>query len=104
MGMQEQRYEELETRAAAELEADERTLAAKLQASKVIHNELESMRQEDKILLLSEEEERMIRAFRGFKVRTKPGGVFQWQTRPDAAVVAGQLSLIQDPQDVSSGG
>lgn len=100
--MQETKIGELSERAALMLEEQEPLLTRKLEAQQAVMSEIEAMRREDEILTLTEEEERMLRSFRGFKARTKPGGVFRWQTRPDDAVVGTlETSLITDPQDVS---
>jgi hypothetical protein len=100
--MQEQKIDELEERSSQRLEELQQAITRKLEAQSVIHSEIEAMRREDKILALTEEEERMLRAFRGFKARTKPGGVFKWQTRPDEAVVlAPDTAMVTDAQDVS---
>lgn len=100
--MQEQKIEELEQRSSEALEREQSALMRKLEAQKIIHSEIEAMRAEGKVQSLTEEEERMLRSFRGFKARTKPGGVFKWQTRPDAEVVeAPEVTLVTDAQDVS---
>lgn len=100
--MQETKIDELTERSTRKFEDFDPSLMRVLEAQKVIHSEIEAMRAEDKILALTEEEERMLRAFRGFKARTKPGGVFKWQTRKgDTVVAAPETALIADPQDVS---
>lgn len=100
--MQELVYDDLQKRAALLLENEARLLEQKLAAKKHITTELEAMRSEDKILILSAEEERMLRAFRAFRLNCKSGSVFNWQTRPDDAVIAaGDTGLIRDPQEVS---
>lgn len=101
MGMQQDEFDALTTRSAQTLEETEELLSRKLRAQDVIRTELEAMRSEDKILMLTDEEERLLRAFRAFKLRTKPGGVFRWQTRPDSEVVIAQeTGLVQDPCEV----
>lgn len=52
--------------------------------------------------LMSDEEERLLKSFRRFKVSCKPGSVFKWQTHPEAGVIVVQeTSLVADPQEVS---
>jgi hypothetical protein len=100
--MQEQKIDELQERSSRTLEELQQAMTRKLEAQSVIHSEIEAMRREDKILALTEEEERLLRSFRGFKARVKPGGVFKWQTRPDEEVVlAPETAMVTDAQDVS---
>lgn len=100
--MQSHIVDELIERSALKLELEQPTVPRSLDAAPAVRCEIDAMRAEDKILLLTEEEERMLRSFRGFKGRTKTGGVFKWQTRrDDAVVVAPRAALITDPQDVS---
>lgn len=74
------------------------------QAVSVIHQQLENLKEKGQVLILSDEEERLLASFRRFKVSCKPGGVFKWQTRPDPAgvVLAEDTGLVTDPQDVSA--
>ena len=51
----------------------------------------------------SADEERLLRAYRGFVTRTKPGTVFSWES-PKATsqiVTPADVSIIRDPSDVS---
>jgi len=86
--MQQQSYYELDEKATRFLEIKAGSLEQSLQAKKKVTTILEAMRSEDKILsfrTLTDEEERMLRAFRAFKSDRRicrPGSVFKWQTRP----------------------
>ncbi len=82
--MQEMKYEELETRAS---QTGERDAILKLEARARIHQQIELMKEEGKALVLTEEEENMLRSFRRFKLRMrKDGEVFTWQTRRSEGV------------------
>lgn len=49
-------------------------------------DQLERLAETHELTTLTEEEERMLHAFRLFKdKRHKPGAVFKWQTHPDSA-------------------
>lgn len=102
MGMQQEQYNELNERSAELLERNALTLEAALAAKQKVTSVLEAMKSEDKILMLTEEEERMLRAFRAFQSGCKPGAVFKWQTRPaePGVVLAQDTGLIRDPQEV----
>ena len=98
LGMQQSNYKEL-TRRSAELLKEEFPHSA---AELTVKAELEAMRAEDKVLIMSAEEERMIRSLRRFKLSCKPGAVFKWQTRPEEGVLVSQeTGLIRDPQEVA---
>jgi hypothetical protein len=64
-----------------------------------------TMKGEGKILELSDEEIRVVRALRRFKFSCKPGAMFKWQTRPsdstELIVEPGEQVHITDPQDAS---
>ena len=56
-----------------------------LSARRAIETELEQMKGSGRILLMSDEEERLIRSFRRFKGQLKrDGDVFKWQSRRDS--------------------
>ena len=96
--MQTERFDELTERSAKSLSNTPEALARD-----AVLIELEAMKAEDKILMLSAEEERLLRAFRAFKPAAKPGSVFKWQTHPETSselVVATDTGLIRDPQEV----
>lgn len=102
--MNSEKLPELTERSAEGLESlFKREMMLQLGAKEAVMREIEAMRSEDKILELTDEEERMLRSFRAFRLRCKPGGVFKWQTRPEAAplIESESTGLIQDPQDVS---
>lgn len=98
--MQEQKYEELETRASATAELD---AIKKLEARSRVHHEIELMKAEGKALELTLEEEDMLRAFRRFKLRmTKNGEVFTWQSRiPEGLEVCDDTALIRHPNETA---
>lgn len=80
--MQQESFNELKERASKLFEENTQTLESALGAKQKINTILEAMKSEDKILMLTKEEERMLRAFRAFQLSCKPGAIFRWQTRP----------------------
>ena len=102
--MQEQAFKDLDERATRRLEEMFPEIERKLAAHNVINHELGVMVEQDQVLILTDEEERLIRCFRKFKARTaRPGVVFKWQTHPEAGVIVPLEGgfLIVDPQDVN---
>jgi hypothetical protein len=97
--MQEMKYSELENRAslmAAEID-DVRNLEARSRVRGVI----EQMKEEGKALVLTDEEENMLRSFRRFKIRMRrQGEVFTWQTRiPEGVQIVEETAEIRHPQE-----
>lgn len=69
---------------------------------KAIGETLAKMVESGRAHLVSDEEERLLKAFRRFKIGCKPGAVFKWQTHPEAGVIIVQeTGLISDPQEVA---
>ncbi len=68
-----------------------------------IANELKAKAEAGEVLILSDEEERLLKSFRAFKATAqKQGVVFKWQTGPEGLVVEPpQQFVVTDPQDVS---
>ena len=79
--MDQEHFDELEERSSAALEEKSLSVMQALEAKQHIQTELEAMRSEEKILVLSEEERFMIYAFRAFKMDCGDVAVFTWQTR-----------------------
>lgn len=100
--MNQESFEELETRATQMLEDKIPDILRKLDAESVIHAEIEKMRAEGKALTLSDEEFSMLESFRRFKLRMRRNGeVFTWQTRkPDGVVLAETTVEIVHPSEV----
>jgi hypothetical protein len=97
--MQEQKYAELENRASAMTHLDEvRQLEARLR----VHQEIELMKAEGSALVLTDEEQDMLRSFRRFKLRMrKHGEVFNWQTQmPEGVQIAEETANILHPSEV----
>lgn len=69
--MQERKYQELEDRASVSSQLDE---IKRLEARVRVHQEIELMKQEGKALVLTEEEEKMLGAFRRFRLRMRKHG------------------------------
>lgn len=98
--------QELQERSAGDLEKASHGLLRKLEAARAIELRMEEMKCEDKILILSMEEERMLRAFRSFRLRSKYGDVFKWRVKGLGAALEGgrvevyrETGLIVDPQE-----
>lgn len=97
--MQEQKFDELERRASLPEEAD---VIKKMEARSRLHHEMELMKAEGEVLILTPEEEDMLRSFRRFKLRmTKDGAVFSWQTRrPEGVQIVEETANVLHPQEV----
>jgi len=96
--MQEQKYNELESHASLSAEQDHIKL---MEARSRIHGEIERMKEEGLALVLTPEEEDMLRSFRRFKLRMrKDGEVFTWQTRrPEGVQIVEETAEIVSPQE-----
>ncbi len=101
MGMQEQKFDELENRASLSSEMD---AIKKLEARARVHHEIEAMKAEGKALELTEEEEKLLHSFRRFKLRMrKEGEIFTWQTRrPTGVQIVEETAEIVHPQEHGS--
>jgi len=99
--MQEPRYTELGHRASEFLKAAQKDEVKRLEAEATVGDVIEQMKNEGKALVLSDEEEQMLRSFRKFKLRmSKNGEVFKWQTRlPEGVTLAEETGLIAHPQE-----
>jgi Zn-dependent oligopeptidase len=97
--MQEPRFNELESRAA---QSNLKDFVNKLETETRVHDVIEEMKAEDKILTLSEEEETMLRSFRRFKLRMRKNGeVFTWQTTIlQGVTLHEETGLILHPSEV----
>ena len=102
--MQEQKYEELETRSSELMKAERADLVKKLEARSLIHAEIEKMRSEGKALTLSDEEFSLLESFRRFKLRMrKDGEMFSWQTRkPEGVEIVEETANIVHPNEQGS--
>lgn len=100
--MNERTYDELESKSSDKLKETFSQITQK-QAESVIHRQLENLKAQDKVLILSDEEERMLASFRRFKAKMrKPSEIFTWQTRrADGVIEAPERFLIEDPQEVA---
>jgi hypothetical protein len=97
--MESRKFEELENRASVVAEAD---AIKKLEARVRVQKEIELMKEEGKALVLTQEEEDMLRAFRRFKLRMrKDGEVFKWQTCvPEGVQIADETAEVRHPSEV----
>ena len=100
--MNQEGFEKLEKSSATTLV--DRFAALREQAEQVVAERVEALKATGDAIELSDEEIRMIRAYRRFVSRTKPGGVFSWRSRDateNKIVTPGDVSIILDPQEVS---
>lgn len=101
--MQEAYREELETRATAEMEEQQRSLMAKLQSASAIRRQLEEMAGEGKVNFMSDEECALLHNFRRFKAGLSAGkrGAFLFRTWPDERVIVpgNEVSLVEAPEE-----
>jgi len=97
--MQEPRFTELEERSR---HAGLKDMFQKLQDETRVKDVIEEMKAEDKVLVLSAEEEDMLRSFRRFKLRMRKNGeVFTWQTHlPEGVQIAEETGVILHPSEV----
>lgn len=100
--MQDQKYEELETRTSDLMKAERTDLVKKLEARSLIHAEIEKMRSEGKALTLSGEEFSLLESFRRFKLRMrKDGEMFSWRTRkPEGIEIIEETAEIVHPSEL----
>jgi hypothetical protein len=100
LGMQEMKYNELEDRASKSEMLD---AIKNMEARSRVHDVIDQMKEEGKALVLSSEEENMLRSFRRFKLRMrKQGEVFTWQTRiPEGVDLVEDSGLVMHPSEVA---
>lgn len=103
--MNSENFNELRDRAAGSVD---RTLAEEFfdqSIRKAILDETEKMVESGQAYQLTDEEERLLRSFRRFHLRCKPGAVFKWQTRPvaEGVTIEPNTGLISDPHEVVNG-
>lgn len=98
--MQEPRLTELEERSR---QAGLKDMLQKLEDETRVKSVIEEMKAEDKVLVLTAEEEDMLRSFRRFKLRMKKNGqVFTWQTcLPEGVQLAEETGVIVDPREAA---
>lgn len=107
MGMNQETCDELKDRSTAEMEARQHSFTRKLEARHAIEHQIEQLKKSGQVILFSDEEERLLRSFRQFKLTCRPGAVFKWQTRPlseqNGVVILeeGAVVHIVDPANVS---
>jgi hypothetical protein len=91
--MQEMNYRELEDRASESGALDSiRRLETRVRVEAMV----EQMKAEGKAMVFSEEEERMLKEFRRFKLRMRKNGqIFTWQTRMPEGV-----QLVEDTAEI----
>lgn len=106
--MQERTLDELGESSSARLEEvfRQKSELKALEADAVIRQRLEEMKGDGSVLMLSEDEERMLRAYRSFRLRSKYGDIFKWRCHGKAETVAGEeieaareTGLIVDPRE-----
>ena len=97
--MQEMKYSELENRASHSAELD---AVRKLETRTRVHDEIERMRASGEALTLTDEEQRILWAFRRFKLRIRKNGeVFTWQTcKPEGVQLVTDSAEVILPQEL----
>ena len=100
--MNQETYNEVEERSSASLNEIYAHMGQQT-ARSVIHQQIENLKSVGKVLILSDEEERLLASFRRFKAACKKAGdVFKWQTRPDDGVILPpDQVLVHDPSEVA---
>lgn len=91
-------YSDLEIRSAIAGQLD---AVAQLETSARVRKELKKMEDSGEALVLSSEEDSMLRQFRRFKLRMRKNGeVFTWQTRkPEGIEIVQDSALILHPSE-----
>lgn len=112
LGMQEMKYRELENRASDSGDLD---LVRKMEARSRVRDVrtrmkavcaglkmINQMKEEGQALILTPEEENMLRSFRRFKLRMrKQGEIFTWQSRiPEGVDLVEDSGLVVHPDEV----
>lgn len=64
---------------------------------------LDNMVEREEAYKLSDDEERLLRAYRAFVVRSSPDSIFSWKSPKGrkGIVTPPEVSIIRDPQEVS---
>jgi len=104
--MQEQKFERLQNSAAEEFERRSMSAAMKdairkLEAKAIVDETVQAMKDRGEAFELTDEEEKMLLAFRRFKLRMrKDGEVFTWQSRkPEGVQVVSETAEIVHPNE-----
>jgi hypothetical protein len=106
--MEQRTYEQLGDTSSERLEEvfRQRSEIKALEADAVIRQRLEEMKGDGSVLMLSEDEERMLRAYRFFRLRSKYGDVFKWRCHGKDAAISGaaieahrETGLVIDPRE-----
>jgi len=95
MGMNSETFRDIPMRVA-----DDEVLPERLHRK--MHAEMERLAKVGDVIVLTDEEIRMVRSFRSFRIRAKKAGaVFTWQTTPDERpIVPGdEAPLVVDPKE-----
>jgi len=94
-----EKFQPLIENAGAELSSITKLFREK--AEFLVAEQLEVMKEEGSVLEMSEDEIDLIKAYRRFKERSKPGSVFGWKSPIDSKIVIpNQVSLLVDPREV----
>lgn len=96
--MQQEKIEEFQSEVIKSLR--ERFLLCKEHVEHVVDQKIQLKVEKEEILELSEDEERMLRAYRQFVSCSMPGATFAWLTPEDNTelVFPETPSIIQDPR------
>lgn len=96
-----EKFDEVRSKVADELREKLGTL--KEHAEHFAHQQLDEMVEKEDAYALTEDEERMLKAYRRFLARANPNQkVFKWKIpKEQGIVVPPEPSLIQDPSDLS---
>ena len=99
--MNSEKFPTLERRATDSMTEKLNTLRE--HAEHFVAQQVEAMKASGEAMELSSDEERLLRAYRGFVTRSKPGAVFSWESSKAGPqiVTPADVSIIRDPSDVS---
>jgi hypothetical protein len=106
MGMQSEKFNELEDRSVREMACAARAaelmdIVRQLEVRTTVCDQIEAMKAEGKALELSDEEIKLLKAFRRFKLRMRRDQeIFQWiADRPAGVEVAAETAEIISPAE-----
>ena len=99
--MESEKVDKLKSRVMDDMR--EKLMSLREHAEHFAHQQVEKMVATEEVLELSEDEERLLRAYRAFTARNA-SGVFSWTMPEDKRIVTEppNVSLIRDPREAST--
>ena len=99
--MQMERFNEMKLSAVEQLAKD--TSCLREHAEQVVMEKTQDLIDKGQAYELSDDEERMLIAYRKFIATSKPGAIFSWESTSEVVIVLPPAAaLLLDPRDVSA--